>query len=86
MYTTSQDGRRSPFFNAGIDRLSDGKIVARLARTRHQKKTEANWMIVRVAGLGKAFKIDLEDVFVSAEVMYQAIQSAYNAISSAQKS
>ena len=33
-------------------------------------------MIVRVAGLGKAFSIDLEDVFVNAEVMYQTMHSA----------
>ena len=32
-------------------------------------------MIVRVAGFGKALSIDLEDVFVRAEVMYQTMQS-----------
>ena len=33
-------------------------------------------MIVRVAGFGKAFSIDLEEVFVRAEVIYHAMQSA----------
>jgi hypothetical protein len=43
---------------------------------KHHSETDANWMIVRVAGFGKAFKIDLEEVLVKAEVRYQTIQSA----------
>jgi hypothetical protein len=31
-------------------------------------------MIVRVMGIGRAFRMDFEDVFVSAEVRYQTIQ------------
>jgi hypothetical protein len=31
-------------------------------------------MIVNVMGIGRAFRIDFEDVFVSAEVMYQIRQ------------
>ncbi len=34
-------------------------------------------MIVKVAGFGKAFRIDLEDVLVRADVIYQTMQSAY---------
>jgi hypothetical protein len=48
----------------------------RPVKTRHQIETEANWTIVRVAGFGKAFKMDFDDVFVRAEVMYQAMHSA----------
>ena len=43
---------------------------------RHQVKTDANCTMVRVAGFGKAFNMDLEEVFVNAEVIYQAMQSA----------
>jgi hypothetical protein len=32
---------------------------------------------VRVAGFGKAVRMDLEDVFVSADVMYQIMQRIY---------
>ena len=47
-----------------------------LVNARHQKKTEANCIIVSVAGFGKALRIDLEEVFVSAEVIYHTMQNA----------
>ena len=73
---TSQEGFRSPFFRAGIDLFSEGNIDDSDVRMKHHKDTDANWMMVRVAGLGKALRIDLEEVLVRAEVMYQAMQSA----------
>jgi hypothetical protein len=77
---TSYEGLRSPFFSAGTALFKAGNTVAVSVKTRHQKETEANWRIVRVAGLGKAFKIDLEEVLVSADVMYQTIHSAFHTL------
>jgi hypothetical protein len=37
----------------------------------HQNETKANCTIDRVIGFGKAIRIDLEEVFVSADVKYQ---------------
>jgi hypothetical protein len=64
-----------PFFSAGIDLFKMGKIEARYARIRHQMETDANCTIVNVTGFGNAVSIDLEEVLVSADVMYHAIQS-----------
>jgi hypothetical protein len=57
-------------------RFSEGKVEAAVASIRHHRETEANWMIVRVAGLSKAFNIDFEEVLVKAEVMYHVMHSA----------
>ena len=76
--STSQEGLRSPFFNAGIDLFSPGKSVEIDVRMKHHSETEANWMMVKVAGFGKALRIDLDEVLVRAEVMYQTMQSAYS--------
>lgn len=50
--------------------------MERYTNNKHQKETNANWTMVRVIGIGRAFKIDFEDVFVRAEVKYQMIHSA----------
>ena len=76
MAMTSQDGFLSPFLNAGIDLFKDGNTEAREADSRHHPDTEANWSTVKVAGLGKAFRIVFEDVFVRADVKYHPIHSA----------
>lgn len=60
---------------AGTARLRAGNSVERYDSSRHHIDTKANWTIVRVMGFGRAFKIDLDEVFVSAEVMYQIRQS-----------
>lgn len=39
--------------------------------------TNANWTMVRVAGLSKAVRIDLEDVFVNAEDQYHITHNIY---------
>ena len=43
---------------------------------RHHIETDANCTIVNVTGFGKAVRIDFEDVLVSADVIYHAMQSA----------
>ena len=68
---TSRLGYRMPFLKAGMVVFKRGKSRARYAKKRHQPETKANCMMVRVIGLGKAFRIDLEDVFVNAELKYQ---------------
>jgi hypothetical protein len=49
---------------------------------RHQMETDANCTIVNVTGFGKAVSIDFEEVFVSADVMYHAMQRAWMKIRS----
>ena len=39
-------------------------------------ETDANCTIVKVTGFEKAVKMDFEEVFVRADVMYHAMQSA----------
>lgn len=53
---------------------SEGWMLARNENKTHQEETNANWINVRVTGLGKAFMIDLDEVLVRAEVRYQIIQ------------
>ena len=78
MESTSQDGGFSPFFNAGMAFLSGGNTAANQVRTRHHSDTDANCAMVRVTGWGKALRMDFEEVFVSAEVMYHVIQRPIN--------
>jgi hypothetical protein len=40
----------------------------------HHIDTNANCTAVRVTGFGRAFRMDFEDVFVTAEVKYQMRQ------------
>jgi len=72
--STSQDGGLSPCFSAGIALLNGGIMLASHVSIKHQSETEANCAIVRVTGLGKALRIDFEEVFVRAEVMYHIMQ------------
>ncbi len=49
----------------------------------HEKRTQknatkANCIKVRVAGFGKAFRMDLEEVFVRALEVYHIIQRVYS--------
>ena len=64
-----------PCFRAGIALFRGGKTLARKAKNIHQPETKANCMMVSVIGFGLAFRIDLEDVLVSAELMYHIRQS-----------
>ena len=59
---------------AGILFLSHGNIFERYDSSKHHIDTNANCTIVRVIGFGSAFRMDFDDVFVSAEVMYQMRQ------------
>jgi hypothetical protein len=69
------------FLRAGMLVLSHGNLVDRYESSRHHNDTKANWTIVRVMGLGSAFKMDFEDVFVNAEVVYQIRQSICGRVS-----
>lgn len=72
---TSQEGARRPFFRAGIALRKGGNTEANQARIKHHVETEANWAMVSVTGRLNALRIDFDEVFVRAEVMYQMIQS-----------
>ena len=78
---TSRVGARMPCFNAGMAVLIEGYRWARYAKKTHQVDTKANWTSVRVIGLGKAFRIDFEEVLVRAELMYQTRQRTYACVS-----
>lgn len=71
---TLYDGARRPSFRAGMAVFREGNIEARYERIKHHVETNPNWTIVRVMGLGRAVKIDFEEVFVSADVIYQRTQ------------
>jgi hypothetical protein len=66
-----------PFFRAGMVLLSEGKSEASHAENMHQNETKANCTIDNVIGLEKAFRIDLDEVFVRAEVRYQTANSIW---------
>lgn len=66
-----------PCLRTGTLCCNHGITVDRYTNTRHQIETNANWTIVSVIGIGKAFRMDLEDVFVRAEVKYHTRQRAY---------
>lgn len=63
-----------PFFRAGMALFRRGKRRARNAENRHHPETKANCIMVRVIGLGKALRMDLEEVLVRAELKYQTRQ------------
>lgn len=81
VFMTSTDGFRKPFFSAGMARRRDGNRDARVVRTEHHIDTKANWTIVRVIGFGSVVRIDLEEVLVRAEVIYQTRQRPWGEIS-----
>lgn len=70
-----------PCLRIGTLCRSLGITVDRYTSRRHQNDTNANWIMVNVIGIGRAFKIDFEDVLVSADVRYQIIQRPYTDIS-----
>lgn len=74
---TSRLGYRIPSFSVGMAVFSRGKRRARNAKHRHHPETKANWIIVRVIGLGKALRMVFEEVLVRAELKYQIRQSTY---------
>jgi hypothetical protein len=74
---TSRVGYRIPCRSAGMFLLSHGKIVESQEKRRQKLATKPNWMRVRVAGLGKALRMDFEEVFVKALERYHIIQRIY---------
>jgi mRNA-degrading endonuclease RelE of RelBE toxin-antitoxin system len=66
-----------PWRKACILRGRAGNRVDSQEKRIQKKATNANCIKVRVAGFGKAFKMDLEDVFVRALEVYHTIQRIY---------
>lgn len=56
---------------------SRGNLDASQENKRQYAATHANCIIVSVAGLSKAVRIDLDEVFVRAEDQYHATHSPY---------
>lgn len=77
VFMTSRVGYRMPCRRAGILFLRLGKTVESQLKRRQKKATKANCIMVRVAGLGKALRMDLEDVFVRALDKYHMIHNVY---------
>lgn len=50
-----------------------GKAEATAEQTRQKKETKANWTMVRVAGLSRVMRMDLEEVLVRTDEVYQSI-------------
>lgn len=75
---TSRVGARMGYLRAVTFVRRTGKRTASHARRMHSDDTKANWTSVRVAGLSKALRMDLEDVFVRAEDVYHARQRIYS--------
>jgi hypothetical protein len=57
-----------------------GKMVANHEKNMHKEATKANWIKVSVAGLGKAFRMAFEEVFVRALDRYHIMQRIYSII------
>lgn len=74
---TSRDGLRSGYLRAGMICFSCGKAAASVDQIRQYEATKTNWTMVSVAGLGKLLRMDLDDVFVSSEVVHQMMQRAW---------
>jgi len=66
---------------AGIAVRIRGKVDASHENSIQYEETNANWTSVKVAGLSKAVRIDLDEVLVKAEDQYHIIQSACQNIS-----
>lgn len=72
---------RIPCLKAGTATRKVGDRLASCAKKKHQKETKANWTIVKVIGRRKAFRMDLEDVLVKAELRYHIKQRIFQVIS-----
>lgn len=74
---TSLVGFRIGYFRAVILVRRTGKMTASLAMVIQSDETKANWTRVKVAGLGKAFRMDLDEVLVRAEEVYHNTHRIY---------
>ena len=63
-----------PYLRAGTVFRMAANRCARFAKSRHHSDTNANWTTVRVIGFGNALRIDLDEVFVRAELRYHVWQ------------
>lgn len=71
---TSRDGYSMPVLRAGTFLFSEGNSLERYVRNRHHVDTKPNCTVVSVTGCGRAFKIDFDEVFVVADVVYHTMQ------------
>lgn len=74
---TSRLGYRILCLRAGTWVCSAGNTVANQEKNRQKVATKPNCISVRVAGFGKAIRIDFEEVFVRALEKYQMMQRIY---------
>ena len=74
---TFRVGRRRGYFRAGTLSRSVGNRTASQAQRTQYEETKANCIRVRVAGWSKAFKMDFEDVLVSADDAYHSTHRIY---------
>jgi hypothetical protein len=70
-------GYRIPCRKAGMAFLRPGSTLDSHEKNRQNDATNPNCTRVRVAGLGNAFKMDLEEVFVRAEERYHTTHKIY---------
>ncbi len=54
-----------------------GKMVVSHEKNIHKEATNANWIKVSVAGLGKALRMAFEEVLVKIEAMYHTAHNVY---------
>lgn len=73
-----------PFLRTGRALRTDALRFASHAKKTHQKDTRANWMMVKVTGMGREVKMALDEVLVMMDVMYQKAQRPCAAELSAQ--
>ena len=71
---TSREGARIPCLNEGMLAFNIGSNVDSHEKNTQKEETNANCMRVSVAGLGRALRIDFEEVFVKALEKYQMMQ------------
>jgi hypothetical protein len=64
--------------SAGIACCRAGNTEASHEKNRQNEATNPNCIRVRVAGFGKAFRMDFEEVFVRALDIYQTIQRIFD--------
>lgn len=74
---TSLVGGRMGCFSAEMRIRKLGKTVASLANVIHSEDTKANCTRVRVAGMSKTLRMDLDEVLVRAEEVYHSRQRTY---------
>jgi hypothetical protein len=74
--STNLVGGLNPPCNPGIERPNTGINLDKNANTRHHPDTNANCRRATVIGHGKAFRMDLVEVFESADERYLHLRTS----------